>query len=71
MRRSPPTAGAVVSCGDQDDPEVRLWDVRSGEPLLQTPAGRGGYLGIAALPDSRHCMTAGKDGVIRLWQWLR
>jgi hypothetical protein len=28
-----------------------------------------GFLCVAALPDSHHCLTTAKDGVVRLWRW--
>jgi WD40 repeat protein len=66
-----PNGSRVVSCGDQDDPTVRLWDCASGSQICQTPQSGQGFLHVAALPDGRHCVTGGKDGVVRLWEWKK
>jgi hypothetical protein len=61
----------VVSVGDQSNPIVMMWDIASGALLYQTPPTGAGLLDVVALPDGRHCLTCGKDGAIRLWQWKR
>lgn len=43
-----------------------LWDVE-GAQELQRFEGEAAHLGIAALPDGRHALTADKDGIVRLW----
>jgi WD40 repeat protein len=61
----------VVSVGNQDNPVVVMWDVASGALLYQTSPAKAGFLDVVALPDSCQCLTSGKDGVVRLWQWKR
>jgi WD40 repeat protein len=61
----------VLSVGNQDNPIVVMWEIASGAPLYQTPPIGAGLLDVVALPDGRHCLTCGKDGVVRLWQWKR
>ncbi len=66
-----PDGRRVVSCADESDPTMRLWDVQSGKQLGQTEPVEAGFLGIAALPDGQHALTTGKDGAVRLWRWAR
>jgi len=61
----------VLSVGDQNNPIVIMWDIATGAILYQTPPVGGGFLDVLALADGRHCLTCGKDGAIRLWQWKR
>jgi WD40 repeat protein len=61
----------VVSCGNQENPTLRLWDVASGQQLLQGAEVVDGFLGVAVLPDHCHCVTAGRDDMVRLWRWER
>jgi WD40 repeat protein len=66
-----PDGQRVVSCGNQLNPTVRLSDVASGKQLLETATVDAGFLSIAVLPDGRQCVTAGRDGIVRLWRWAR
>jgi WD40 repeat protein len=59
----------IVSCGDQTDSTLRVWEVVSGKLLLQSEPVGEGFLGLAPLPDAHQCVTASKDGVVRLWRW--
>lgn len=61
----------IVSCGDQDDMTLRLWDVASGAQLLQSAPIGSGFTSVAVVPDSRQCVTTGKDGFVRLWEWKK
>ena len=61
----------IVSCGDQDDMTLRLWDVASGTQLLQSAPVGSGFTSVAVVPDSRQCVTTGKDGFVRLWEWKK
>ena len=66
-----PDGKRVVSCGDQDDQTVRLWDVETGTQILESAEVKGGLTSLAVLPDGRGCLTSGKDGIVRLWEWKR
>jgi WD40 repeat protein len=61
----------VVSVGNQDNPVVVMWDIASGSILYQSAPTSAGLLDVIILPDGRHCLTSGKDGVVRLWEWKR
>ena len=64
-----PNGKRLISIGDQNNPVVKLWDAASGTQLYQgAPTGEG-FLSVAALPDGFQCVTAGKDGSVRLWKW--
>jgi WD40 repeat protein len=61
----------ILSIGDQRNPILKMWHIGTGSLLYQTPPTGSGFLDIVALADGRHCVTSGKDGAIRLWQWKR
>jgi RNA polymerase sigma factor (sigma-70 family) len=64
-----PDGKRVLACGNEYDPTLRLWDIATGELLHESESVEKGFCWLAALPDSHHCVTAGKDGVVRLWHW--
>jgi hypothetical protein len=65
-------AGRRVLCaGNQDDPTLQLWDVEQGKLILRSPDLPGPILGIAPSPDGARAVTAGRDGIIRLWRWQK
>lgn len=66
-----PDGRRIVSCGAEDDPTLRLWDVSSAKLLGVSERLQEGFLSLAVLPDGRQCLTTGKDGVVRLWRWMR
>jgi WD40 repeat protein len=66
-----PDGRRVLSCGNEKNPTVRVWDIATGKLLHESEETPGGFLAVAALPDNRHCVTAGRDGSIRLWRWVR
>jgi len=66
-----PDGKRVVSCGNEGDPTVRQWDAATGQQLRQSEPVAGGLVSIAVLPDNRHCVTTGKDGMVRLWRWKK
>jgi WD40 repeat protein len=61
----------VVSCGNELNATLRLWDVASGKQLFESEPVPEGFLCVAVLPERRHCVTTSKDGVVRLWSWIR
>ena len=61
----------IISVGNQDNPVLVMWDVATGALLYQTASTGAGLLDVAVLPDGRQCLTCGKDGLVRLWEWKR
>lgn len=49
------------------DGMVRIWDGRSGQPLVALKGHRSRVLSIAWTPDSSRFVTGGSDGVAHLW----
>jgi WD40 repeat protein len=66
-----PDGKRVISAGDQNNPIVKMWDVVSGSLLYESAVTGGGFLHLVALADGRHCVTGGRDGAVRVWQWKR
>jgi WD40 repeat protein len=50
------------------DGMVRIWDGRTGQPLIALKGHRSRVLSIAWLPDNSGFATGGSDGVTRLWR---
>jgi hypothetical protein len=61
----------VLSCGNQANPWIGMWDAATGNQVSKSEMVGPGFYCVTALPDNRHCVSAGKDGVVRLWQWSR
>jgi WD40 repeat protein len=61
----------VLSVGNQNNPIVIMWDIATGAILHQTNPLGAGLLDVVTLPAGHHCLTSGKDGVVRLWRWTR
>jgi WD40 repeat protein len=74
-----PDGKRIVSCGTEGAGTdfssrswtLRLWDAATGKQILESDPINGGVLCVAALPDNRQCLTASRDGVIRLWRWTK
>jgi WD40 repeat protein len=74
-----PDGTRVVSCGTEGEGTnfnnrnwtVRVWDVASGQQLFESERIRGGVLCVAMLPDGHRCVTASRDGMVRLWDWKK
>ncbi|ORZ03759.1 guanine nucleotide-binding protein subunit beta-2-like 1 [Syncephalastrum racemosum] len=66
VRFSPnPAAPAIVSCGW--DKAVKVWDLTKLQ-LRNNFFGHNGYVNtIAISPDGSLCASAGKDGLVQLW----
>jgi WD40 repeat protein len=60
----------IISSGNIFNPSLRIWDVATGKQLFESEPVRDGFFCVATLPNSQ-CVSAGRDGVIRLWQWKR
>lgn len=66
-----PNGKRIISVGGENDRMVGVWDpATSTRVYVSEPTGEG-FLSIAALPDGLSCLTAGKDGAVRLWRWKR
>ena len=50
------------------DGMVRIWDGRTGQPLVALKGHRSRVLSIAWTPDSSSFATGGSDGITRLWR---
>jgi RNA polymerase sigma factor (sigma-70 family) len=66
-----PDGKRIVSGCSEHHATLHVWDVESGKQLFESEKMVDGFLGIAVLPDGKHCVTSGKDGMVRLWQWAR
>jgi WD40 repeat protein len=64
-----PDGKRVIYCAGPDDHTVRLWDVATGRQIYCSEPFGQGFLCVAPLPDGRHCLTSGKDGLGWLWEW--
>jgi WD40 repeat protein len=61
----------ILSVGNESNPVIIMWDIASGTIHRESAPAGVGFLDVVALPDGHHCLTSGKDGVVRLWQWKR
>jgi WD40 repeat protein len=66
-----PDGRRIVAGADNPTPTLRLWDVATGKLVLESEEFGGGILHLVAMPNNRQCMTATRDGLIRLWEWKR
>ena len=63
--RSAPTAPRLATASA--DGTARLWDVRTGQPLLTLQGHTQGVYGVAFSPDGTRLATASRDKTARLW----
>jgi WD40 repeat protein len=74
-----PDGKRIVCCGTEGagtNFSVRTWtiricDVATGKQLLESEEIRGGVLCVAVLPEGNRCVTASRDGMVRLWEWKK
>lgn len=51
-----------------DGGAIRLWDLRTGQPVRNFTAQQSGSVSrVAFLPDGRQCLSASADRLVRLW----
>jgi WD40 repeat protein len=63
-----PDGSRIVSVGSLKLATVRVWDVASGKLVFESEPINSGFFGLAIMPDGRHFVTAGKDGLVRMWR---
>ncbi len=66
-----PDGRYIASCGNQIDATVRIWDATEGQQLLCSEMCDEGFLAVAFAAECGCVVTAGKDGLGRLWPWER
>ena len=66
-----PDGQRVLSCASKGDSSVSVWDAAAGTLLFQSVPLEDGFEHLAIVPGQRQCVSAGRDGVGRLWQWRR
>jgi WD40 repeat protein len=60
--------GATIAVGIKREPTISLLDGHSLETLRQWPHGHKGLVNAVAFsPDSQRILTAGDDGIVRVW----
>jgi WD40 repeat protein/serine/threonine protein kinase len=59
--------GAILASGAQDDPVVRLWDVRKGRELAQLAGHEDWIRSLAFSADGRLLASGSADRTIRIW----
>jgi WD40 repeat protein len=66
-----PDGKRVLSCSGDQEVCLRIWDVETGQQIVQSEEMEGAITGLAVLPDNHRCVTSGRDGTIRLWKWTK
>jgi WD40 repeat protein len=49
------------------DRTIRLWDVRTGEPIRKFAGNTAEIRGMAFTPDGRRLASTSSDGTVKLW----
>ena len=70
--------GTHIASSARDDPDILLWDTRTGQPCWRLREHAKGRIALALLTDGRTLVSAGRDGRIagfdlgsqrRIWAW--
>ncbi|MEF3272900.1 MAG: serine/threonine protein kinase [Chloroflexus sp.] len=59
--------GTILASGSQDDPVVRLWDVRNGRELAQLVGHEDWIRSLAFSSDGRLLASGSADRTVRIW----
>jgi WD40 repeat protein len=59
--------GKYALCGTDADQLAHLWELSGEAPAVSLGGHTGPVYSVAFSPDSRSALTAGSDGIIRLW----
>jgi WD40 repeat protein len=59
--------GRRVLTGYHQQDYAGLWDVQSGKEIYRVAGSPGGVARIIFSPDGRRALSAGRDGIVRLW----
>jgi WD40 repeat protein len=60
-----PDGSRLASCGESD--QVKVWDARTGQPVLGLTAPARGYSVMAFSPDGHRLLAIGRDGTVYSW----
>ncbi|GIV87757.1 MAG: serine/threonine protein kinase [Chloroflexus sp.] len=63
--------GTILASGAQDDPVVRVWNVRNGREVLQLQGHEDWIRSLAFSPDGRLLASGSADRTIRIWDVAR
>jgi WD40 repeat protein/serine/threonine protein kinase len=61
------TPDAMHAATSSADPQIRVWDLQTGELVQAVECPTRGLTPLALTPDGRLLLGAGEDGVARLW----
>ncbi|MGF1579125.1 MAG: protein kinase [Gemmataceae bacterium] len=59
--------GQYALTGNVHDPDIRLWEIKTGRALGRLKGQRGAVLSLAFSPNGRHALSGSADGTLQLW----
>ena len=62
-----PDGSLLASTGDDSEPTVRIWDLRTGALSDELTGHTGRVWCVSFSPDGKRLATASRDGTIKLW----
>jgi WD40 repeat protein len=51
-----------------NDRAIRLWDLVTGQQILELSGPEGGHRGVSFSPDGRYLAAAGYNTGVRIWE---